>query len=167
MKQITCGTSGIAASDCGLSWADLHLEQPWPQVTALLQPEGVPRSVQIAALKDHRILEHRRNVIVSAPTNSGKSLVGLLVLLDAVRRGQRALLLEPLRALAREKTDELEGLVPQLSRALGVKLDVRISTGDYRLEDERFFDPPPMEKSLLPLPNALKPFCEIPTTSSG
>ena len=86
---------------------------------------------------------------MSAPTNSGKTLIGLLVLLDAIRRGQRAVLLEPLRAVAREKWEELQMASASLERVLGCRLRVRISTGDYRLEDEYFSDPLPERGELL------------------
>ena len=82
------------------------------------------------------LLSHRRNLIVSAPTNAGKSLVGTLALLDAVRQGKRAVLVEPLRALAQEKFEELDGLAPKLGRVLGKDFKVRIATGDYRLEQD-------------------------------
>ena len=106
-------------------------------------------------LKEHNILESRRNLIVSAPTNSGKSLVGLLVLL------------EPLRALAREKTDELERLAPQLSKVLGAKISVKISTEDYRLDDEFLSSPPPGEKLLLLPPSAWNRCCGIQIMQLG
>src|SRR5207245_10497984 len=75
----------------------------------------------------------RRHVILAAPTNAGKSLVGLLALLDGVRQGGRALLVAPLRAIAREKADELAAVAPGLADVLGRPVTVRISTGDYRL----------------------------------
>ncbi len=98
---------------------------------------------QALALGEHRILETRRNLIVSAPTNGGKSLVGLLLLLDAVGRGNRAVLLEPLRALAREKAEELREVAPRLEEILSCPIRVRLSTGDYRADDETMFAAPP------------------------
>jgi replicative superfamily II helicase len=79
----------------------------------------------------------------------GKSLVGLLTLLDAVRRGRRAILLEPLRAIAREKYDELSPLAPGLGRLLGRPFEVRVTTGDYRLDDEFFAQAPPRSGELI------------------
>jgi superfamily II DNA/RNA helicase len=95
------------------------------------------------ALGDYRMLESRRNLIISAPTNSGKSLLGMLVLLDAVRRGHRAILLEPLRAIAREKAEELQTASSHLAVLFHRPFTVRLSTGDYRLEEETFAAPPP------------------------
>jgi superfamily II DNA/RNA helicase len=103
----------------------------------------------VQAVEQRRILDSRRNLIVSAPTNSGKSLVGLLVLLDAVRRGRRAILLEPLRAIAREKHEELQTLSEPLAKAIGARFEVCLSTGDYRLDDERLSAPPPDHGELI------------------
>ena len=105
-------------------------------------------------LKEHNILESRRNLIVSAPTNSGKSLVGLLVLL------------EPLRALAREKTDELERLAPQLSKVLGAKISVKISTEDYRLDDEFLSSPPPGGEIIVATPERLESLLRNPDNAA-
>jgi replicative superfamily II helicase len=131
-----------------------------------MSPCSSPRHVQAIALKEHNILDSRRNLIVSAPTNSGKSLVGLLVLLEAMRRQRRVVLLEPLRALAREKTDELERLAPQLSKVLGVKISVRISTGDYRLDDEFLSSPPPGGEIIVATPERLESLLRNPDNAA-
>jgi hypothetical protein len=89
------------------------------------------------------MLGGRRNLIVSAPTNSGKSLIGYLFLLDALRRGKRGLLLEPFRVLAVEKYEELSRHASEISKELGKSFSVRITTGDYALDEERMSAPPP------------------------
>ena len=71
-------------------------------------------------------------MIVQAPTNSRKSLVGLIGLLQIVHRGKRVILVEPLRALAREKTDEIERISKDLKKTLGWSFEVKITTGDSR-----------------------------------
>src|SRR5262249_22219696 len=73
----------------------------------------------------------------------GKSLLGYLLLLDAICQGRRALLLEPLRAVAQEKFDELTCALPRLSAVLDRKISLAITTGDYRLENEMMQSPPP------------------------
>lgn len=122
---------------------------PWRHVLEILAPGRGPKAVQFIALKNFDVLNQRRNLIVAAPTNAGKTLIGLLVLLDAVRRGQRAVLLEPLRAIAREKFDELQALRPALEKALQTRLRVRITTGDYRRDNETFAAPPPDRGELI------------------
>jgi helicase len=70
-------------------------------------------------------------------------------MLDAVSRGGRAVLLEPLRAIAREKVEELRTVAPHLEEILGVSLRVSISTGDYRSDNETFFAAPPGEGEIV------------------
>jgi len=65
----------------------------------------------------------RKNVVLSAPTASGKSLVAYLTILDAALRGRKSMYIVPLRALASEKWEDLQPF-----KKLGVK--VGISTGD-------------------------------------
>jgi superfamily II DNA/RNA helicase len=129
---------------------ELGLTARWQASLAALVPSGQMRPVQVVALRDSRILDSRRNLVVSAPTNSGKSLVGTVVLLDAVSRGQRAILVEPLRALAQEKGDELSETVGRLPAGFySNPPKVRVSTGDYRLLDEHFDSAPPAEGEIL------------------
>jgi superfamily II DNA/RNA helicase len=149
MRRIDCGISGEPPPADTVGWSDLGLDPVWLSVIDCLAPDTRPRPVQVEALGKLGVLAGRRNLIVSAPTNSGKSLVGLLILLDAVRRGRRGVLLEPLRAVAREKWDELQAARPALEKALGYRLRVLISTGDYRLEAEHFSDPLPEQGELL------------------
>lgn len=165
MKQISCGTSGTLLQTSNFSWQGLHLDSPWLDVINLLSPESAPRLVQAIAFGERNILESCRNLIVSAPTNSGKSLVGLLVLLDTIRRQRRVVLLEPLRALAREKADELQRIAPQLGNILGVKISVKISTGDYRLEDEFLSDPPPGGEIIIATPERLESILRNPANA--
>jgi helicase len=149
MRKIDCGTSGQFGQDSELGWEDLRIGEFWTRMLKVLNPGPAPRPVQIKALAEHRVLETRRNLIVSAPTNGGKSLVGLLAMLEAVRRGRRAILIEPLRAIAREKTEELRAAAPRLETVLGAPVRVRISTGDYRSDKETLFAAPPMQGEIV------------------
>jgi helicase len=143
MRRIDAGVIGTVIQPILPQWQELRLEVHWRKILDALTVGNTPRRVQFDALVRHQVLEHRKNIIVSAPTNSGKTLLGLLVLIDAVKRGRRAVLLEPLRALARERFDELQIVAPRLSAAIGFPLRVSISTGDYRIETEIFSSAPP------------------------
>jgi helicase len=149
MRILSCGVRGADTRDTPGTWGELGLEAPWLEVLAALEAGTAPRPVQAEVLRQNRLFTQRRNLIVSAPTNSGKSLVGLLAMLDAVRRGRRAVLLEPLRAIAREKADELEEVAPRLGKALGRSVKIQISTGDYRLDTETLSAPPPDQGELI------------------
>ena len=149
MKRLDAGTTGMTLSSAAPR--DLgSVGEPWATIIATLLRDRSLRPVQRAAIVDARILESRQHLVVCAPTNSGKSLIGHLVLLDTVRQGRRAILLEPLRALAQEQADELTetlaGLVPNTFER---PPKVRLSTGDYRLDGELPTDAPPPEGEIL------------------
>lgn len=144
MRIINAGTSGnLTEPLCQTTWSDIKLTPEFKRIVEILNPQSNPRPVQTLALGKKKVLENRRNLIVSAPTNSGKSLVGTLVMLDSIRQGHRTVLLEPLRALAREKFDELNKTLPLIESILKRKITVRITTGDFRLDNEYFYSPPP------------------------
>lgn len=144
MIRIDLGLSGESPQPHTITWPDLGLATPWPQVIQALAPDTYPSDIQVTVLRQFNLLGSRRNLIISAPTNSGKSLLGYLALFEAVLAGRRALLLEPLRAIAQEKFDEFTRALPALSEALGRKLGIAITTGDYRLEHELMQSPPPV-----------------------
>ena len=150
-------TSALAhsgsARDPGSAWAGL-LTGGWLRVIEAVAPGSKPRAVQRKAL-EAGLLTNRRNLIVTAPTNSGKSLVGTLVLLDAVRQGKRAVLIEPLRALANEQADNLRRMLADCTDLLGVTASVRVTTGDYRLQAEEYSDPAPAAELVVCTPERL------------
>jgi helicase len=135
----------------------------WSEVLTAFVPGGHLQPVQRAAL-DAGLLDGaaRRNFIVSAPTNAGKTLVGDLACLDALRRGERAVVLEPLRALAQEKHEEWSARLPQLRALLGRDIRVTLSTGDYRLEDEHFTDLPTGGELIVATPEKLEALLRRP-----
>lgn len=132
------------------SQAEHRLNGRWSAIVeAFLQGRPL-RPIQRKALLDARILESRQHLVISAPTNSGKSLIGHLLLLDAVMQGRRAVLLEPLRALAQEQADELTERLASLGPSVLASVPkIRISTGDYRLESEFLSDAPPSEGEII------------------
>ena len=73
-----------------------------------------------------------RNLVLSLPTASGKSLVAYLAIFNNVLlKGGKALYIVPLRSLAFEKYEELKKFSSHLS---GIK--VGLSVGDYTAKDE-------------------------------
>ena len=69
-------------------------------------------------------LRDNKNVIVSVPTASGKTLIGYISIYDTYLKGRKSMYIVPLRSLAMEKFTELLSL-----RDLGLK--VTMSIGDY------------------------------------
>ena len=138
MKRLPGGTTGGAFDTSPLGGVAAN-----PLVHAISRGQTL-RPVQSDALSRLKILESRRNLVVCAPTNSGKRMVGYALLMSAVQLGRRAVLLEPLRALAQEQAESLRELMGALPESLfPVRPSVILSTGDYRLEDEVFSSPPP------------------------
>jgi superfamily II DNA/RNA helicase len=148
MKKWSAGSSG---DDVGPHVGPIPVEVAgrWSNLLARTAPGGL-RPIQARFLAEGHFLDSRRNLVLIAPTNAGKSLVGDLVLLDAVASGKRAVLVEPLRALAQQRTEELRHL---LSLAVGAGLShgpkVRLTTGDYRLEQEDITAPPPTDGEIV------------------
>ncbi|MEU3599596.1 DEAD/DEAH box helicase [Streptomyces sp. NPDC006798] len=125
---------------------------PATHAFASLAPFGVPEgaialwqsdfaalnSLQVAAVNDGGLLVDT-NVLVSAPTSSGKSLIGELAALRAYGRAQRAVILLPTRALVNEQYDRLrrryEGGGVRVIRATGELRDhlPALFSGDYDL----------------------------------
>lgn len=68
------------------------------------------------------------NLVLAIPTASGKSLVAYLTILKSVLAGGKALYIVPLRALAREKFEDLLQF-----KDLGIK--VALAMGDYDSDD--------------------------------
>lgn len=65
--------------------------------------------LQLAAINDHRILEGN-HVVVSAPTSSGKTMVGELAALKSALDNKKALFLFPLKALVNDKLQQFTSL---------------------------------------------------------
>jgi superfamily II DNA/RNA helicase len=133
----------------------------WGAVQGVLFGSRSLRVVQERAF-DTGLCSGRRNLVVAAPTNSGKSLVGLIGLIQAIHRGKRAVLLEPLRALAREKAEEIERLCAQLKAAVGWTFSIKVTTGDYRLDGECYADPAPGGELIVATPERLEAILRNP-----
>ena len=150
MKTIDLSTLGQGAepTETG-AWENLGLTEAWLRVVHTLAPGSVPTDVQARALQEGRLMTSRRNLLISAPTNSGKSLLAYLALLRGIQQGGRVLLLVPLRAIAQEKYDELRTLCRELADVIGREIQVTITTGDYRLHEESMQTPPPESGELV------------------
>jgi replicative superfamily II helicase len=88
-----------------------------------LQPYGIPEpvlrawkgtirklnGVQVDAVNDGGLLEGF-NVLVNAPTSSGKTMVGELAAMRAVAEGRKAVFLSPMRAMVHEQYEKFRRL---------------------------------------------------------
>ncbi len=75
-----------------------------------------------------------KNILVSAPTASGKTLIAILAIMRHLfKKKSKIVYLSPLKALASEKFSEFNEI---LSIDFGRKVNIQISTGDYDLTDK-------------------------------
>lgn len=95
-----------------------------PGVSDKLRTEGVTELYppQESAVKAG--LTDGESLVASVPTASGKTLIAELAMLAAIERGETALYIVPLRALASEKQTEFE-------RWEEFGVDIGVSTGNY------------------------------------
>ncbi len=70
-----------------------------------------------------------KNLVVAAPTASGKTLIAEIAALDTIKKGRKVVYIVPLRALATEKYEEFR----EKYESLGIK--VAISIGDFDASD--------------------------------
>lgn len=80
--------------------------------------------LQLEAINEYGVLDGH-HLLVSAPTSSGKTMIGELAALSGVERGQRAIFLLPMKALVNDKHQEFE----RKYSAAGIRT-IR-ATGDY------------------------------------
>ncbi|MDQ3908814.1 MAG: DEAD/DEAH box helicase [Thermoproteota archaeon] len=81
---------------------------------------------QETALK-HGILEGK-SVLMTTPTASGKTLIAIMAIYQALKKNRKAVYLTPLRALASEKYHDMKVLE---NLDFGRKIKVMAATGDY------------------------------------
>ncbi len=70
------------------------------------------------------------NILVTTPTSSGKTLIGLMGMINILGKGQKVVYLTPLKALATEKFGEFK-IIRNLSCFKNRRINIAISTGDY------------------------------------
>lgn len=143
MNRLSIGTLGDDGGRAQQSTSRFGLPDPWHNLLQELAPRGL-RPVQQRLVAEGHLLTSRRNLVVIAPTNGGKSLVGDLIVLAELAKGRRAVVVEPLRALAQQRAAELKGLAAHASPGILPRPPrVKLTTGDYRLEHEDLASPPP------------------------
>ena len=99
-----------------------------PRILEVFHSQGITKLYPPQEEAINYILD-KKNVLLSIPTASGKTLVAYIAILNRLlSEGGKALYVVPLIALAREKYEEL-----QLFKQIGLKIG--ISTGDYDESD--------------------------------
>lgn len=103
---------------------------------------------QQAAIRRHKLLEDG-SLLVSAPTSSGKTLLGEIAAMHTARKHKKVLYLVPLKALAEEKFETFrelgqpQGLKVIISTRDHMEFDKRVAAGDFDIAVviyEKFFN---------------------------
>ena len=79
------------------------------------------------------------NVLVTTPTSSGKTLIGLMGMINILNMGKKVVYLTPLKALATEKFNEFK-VITDLSCFRNRRVNIGISTGDYDSSGSELID---------------------------
>jgi len=109
----------------------------WPEVGRIFdrvrEADGIDKFYppQADALK--KGLLDGKNMVLSVPTASGKTLIAELAIMKHVLQGKKGLYLVPLRALASEKYEDLKAKYGDMAKVV-------LSTGDYDSKDPRLGD---------------------------
>ena len=82
-------------------FADFEMD---PAVQRILEIRGIQRLYKHQA-EAVKLVKEGKNVVVTAPTASGKTEIFLMPLVDAAREGGRSLVIYPTKALARDQLD--------------------------------------------------------------
>jgi helicase len=99
-------------------------------VKTLVDNLGYPSLYPPQQMAVERGILDGKNMLVTTPTASGKTLIAMMAIVKAIERGLKAVYLTPLRALASEKYDDLR-ILERLDLGGGRKIKVAVATGDY------------------------------------
>ena len=137
MQKIYCGSSGSNKMPFTHKLSEVPVTVELSKAFASFYgPNLQLRPAQDESIFVHNLLSETQNAIIATPTNSGKSLISYLLLFTSAIKGKTVVLVEPLRALAYEKSEELKHIAELLKSQSKIKVGVTVTTGDYRLNDE-------------------------------
>jgi helicase len=95
------------------------------------------------------ILEGGSDYLISAPTNSGKTLAAVLRMFTAAVAGRRSVYVAPLKALAEEKAEEFRGIASAVKMSGGPGIKISVTTGDYQLTRDFLGSAPPRKGEIV------------------
>ncbi len=99
-------------------------------VKTLVDNLGYPSLYPPQQMAIERGILDGKNILVTTPTASGKTLIAMMAIVKVIERGLKAVYLTPLRALASEKYDDLK-ILERLDLGSGRKIKVAVATADY------------------------------------
>lgn len=135
---------GQAERPTGLSISQLKISDPLKHALIDFFRSDIHLSPPQVWAVEKEIFFEKAHFLVSAPTNSGKTLIALLrIFSQAIDKGHRSVYVVPLKALAEEKADEIRRLADCIVQNGGPEIRVHVSTGDYQLSGDFLGSPPP------------------------
>ncbi len=88
--------------------------------------------------------------LITAPTNSGKTLISIFRIFTAALCGQRrCVYVAPLKALAEEKAIEFRAITQYLKTPDGKPIQITVTTGDYQISRDFLGSAPPEEGEIV------------------
>jgi superfamily II DNA/RNA helicase len=129
-------------------WSDLTSDE---SLRLLLEKiSGYPTATQLQeSLLQGGHVHSKDNLVLAASTNSGKSTISTVLMAESVRTGGTAVLIEPLKAIAKERFDELNRSLADLSAYAGRRVRARLMSGDTALNGDELDAPPPGNASIV------------------
>ena len=100
-----------------------------PEVKIILDSLGYSSLYPPQELALSKGLLERRNLLITTPTASGKTLIAVIAAIKPIEKGLKVVYLTPLRAIATEKYHYLQVL--QNIDIIDKRIRIRIATGDY------------------------------------
>jgi helicase len=140
MRIVQCASQGEMPSERP-AWSELTSDD---RLRLLLEKtSGYPTATMLQeALFRDDFVQSKNNLVLAASTNSGKSTIATVLMAEAVRTGGTAVLVEPLRAIAKERFDELNRCSADLSAYAGRRVRVKLMSGDTALNGDELDAPP-------------------------
>lgn len=140
MRILDCASKGEMPSQRP-TWSELTADERLR--TLLEEVSGFPTATPLQeALLRRDLVRATDNLVLAASTNSGKSTISTVLMAETVRAGGTAVLTEPLKAIAKERFDELRRCAAVLGAFAGQRVRVKLMTGDTALNGDELDAPP-------------------------
>ena len=113
----------------------LHLDQ---KISSLLMSLGYPTLYPPQELAISKGVLEGKNLLITTPTASGKTLVALMAAIKTIEKGLRVAYLTPLRALAAEKCSDFQVLNDL--KIFNRKVKVKLASSDFDSQGKELAD---------------------------
>jgi len=164
MKIIQCPAPGKVKLGTGVRISNVELPDVVKETLIEYYGDLELFPPQLECLKKN-FLNSDGNFVISTPTNSGKTLIGIFAMLSEVIKGRRVIYVTPMKSIAEEKLLEFEELTSILSRKLGKRIKTVIMTGDHEISWEYINSEPKAGEMIISTPERLDSIMRNPKNS--